>query len=86
MSADIAKQIEALREALRRHDALYYVDASPEISDREYDRLFEQLKGLEEAHPELATPDSPTQRVGGAPIEGFEHVRHAAAMLSTDNT
>ena len=86
MSADVAKQIEALREALRRHDSLYYVDGSPEISDREYDRLFEQLKGLEEAHPELATPDSPTQRVGGAPIEGFEHVRHAAPMLSIDNT
>jgi DNA ligase (NAD+) len=86
MSADTFRQIEALREAIRRHDFLYYVEAAPEIPDREYDRLFDELKGLEEAHPEFATPDSPTRRVGGAPIEGFEHVRHAAAMLSIDNT
>jgi DNA ligase (NAD+) len=81
-----AKQIDELRREIRRHDHLYYVDASPEISDREYDRLYAELKTLEDSHPDLITPDSPTQRVGGEPIEGFATVRHQQPMLSIDNT
>ncbi|NBB94259.1 MAG: NAD-dependent DNA ligase LigA [Planctomycetes bacterium] len=81
-----AQQIEDLREEIRRHDRLYYVEARPEISDREYDRLMQQLEDLEAEHPELVTDDSPTQRVAGEPIEGFRTVRHAVAMLSVDNT
>ncbi|HKQ47990.1 MAG TPA: NAD-dependent DNA ligase LigA [Phycisphaerae bacterium] len=81
-----AKEIDQLREQIRRHDYLYFVDATPEISDREYDRIFARLKELEAAHPELVTPDSPTQRVGGEPLEGFAHVRHALPMMSIDNT
>ncbi len=81
-----AKRIEELREEIRRHDHLYYVQAEPEISDREYDRLMEELKQLETAHPELITSDSPTQRVGGRPLEGFTSVRHAVPMMSIDNT
>src|SRR5262249_8057042 len=65
---------------------LYYVEARPEISDREYDALLDELKQLEADHPELATPDSPTQRVGGQPIEGFRTIRHSEPMLSIDNT
>jgi DNA ligase (NAD+) len=83
---DVERQIEQLRETIRHHDTLYHVEARPEISDREYDRIFLQLKEFEAAHPELVTPDSPTQRVGGAPLEGFKHVTHAVAMLSIDNT
>lgn len=81
-----AKRIEELRREIRRHDRLYYVEARPEISDREYDRLFEELKRLEAKFPDLITPDSPTQRVGGEPLEGFRQVRHAVPMLSIDNT
>jgi DNA ligase (NAD+) len=81
-----AEQIEQLREKIRRHDRLYYVEAKPEISDREYDRLLEKLEKLEAEHPDLVTPDSPTQRVGGEPIEGFRTVRHVVPMLSIDNT
>lgn len=80
------EEIERLRAEIRRHDRLYFVEAAPEISDREYDRLVERLRALEAQHPELITPDSPTQRVGGEPIEGFAHVRHAVPMLSIDNT
>jgi len=83
---DIRDKIDALRAAIGRHDRLYYVDAAPEISDREYDHLMDELKALEAAHPELITPDSPTQRVAGAPIEGFETVAHPVPMLSIDNT
>jgi len=83
---DVQGRMEKLRDEIRRHDQLYYVEAKPEISDREYDRLYRRLKELEDAHPELITGDSPTQRVGGEPIEGFETVTHAAAMLSIDNT
>ena len=83
---DIAKKIEKLREEIRHHDYLYYVLNAPEISDREYDKLFAQLKELEEKHPELITPDSPTQRVSGEPITAFKSVRHAIPMLSIDNT
>jgi DNA ligase (NAD+) len=78
-------QIEELRSRIRRHDYLYYVLDRPEISDAEYDKLFEKLKRLEEEHPDLITPDSPTQRVGGQPVEGFAPVQHKAAMLSLDN-
>ena len=84
--ADESQKIEQLREEIRRHDRLYYVEARPEISDREYDRLMERLKQLEARHPELVTPDSPTQRVAGEPQEGFRTVTHAQAMLSMDNT
>jgi DNA ligase (NAD+) len=86
MSRDIKKRIEELRGRIRRHDYLYYVLSRPEVSDREYDRLFTELKKLEQAHPGLISPDSPTQRVSGRPLEGFETVRHAVAMLSIDNT
>ncbi|MDH7498828.1 MAG: NAD-dependent DNA ligase LigA [candidate division NC10 bacterium] len=81
----VAKRIERLREQIRRHDYLYYVEDRPEISDEEYDRLFRELKDLEEKHPELVTPDSPTQRVGGQVAEGFSVVEHKVAMLSLDN-
>jgi DNA ligase (NAD+) len=74
-----------LRDELRRHEHLYYVLDQPEISDAEYDRLIERLRELEAAHPELVTPDSPTQRVGGKPREGFVKVRHSSTMLSLDN-
>jgi DNA ligase (NAD+) len=83
---DAEKQIDALREKIRRHEYLYYVLDQPEISDFDFDRLMEQLKRLEGEHPELITPDSPTQRVGGKPREGFVKVRHGSPMLSLDNT
>ncbi|MCH8965467.1 MAG: NAD-dependent DNA ligase LigA, partial [Planctomycetes bacterium] len=82
----IAEQVERLREQIREHDHRYYVLAQPTLSDAEYDRLLRDLRKLEEAHPELHSPDSPTQRVGGAPIDGFERVTHAPQMLSVDNT
>ena len=71
MAKDIAKRIEQLRAEIRRHDYLYYVLNQPEISDRKYDKLFAELKELEEANPQLITPDSPTQRVSERPLEGF---------------
>ncbi len=80
-----AKEIEALREKIRRHEYLYYVADDPEISDAAFDRLMNQLKELEAANPERITPDSPTQRVGGAPREGFQQVRHKIPMGSLDN-
>jgi DNA ligase (NAD+) len=86
MTAVIKKRIEHLRTEIRRHDYLYYVLNQPEISDQQYDKLFAELKSLEEQHPELVTPDSPTQRVSERPIEGFKTVRHAIPMLSIDNT
>jgi DNA ligase (NAD+) len=81
----IRKQALELRETLQHHERLYYVLDSPEISDAEYDALMRQLDALEKAHPELVTPDSPTQRVGGKPREGFLKVRHSTQMLSLDN-
>ncbi|MFH0983221.1 MAG: NAD-dependent DNA ligase LigA [Planctomycetota bacterium] len=86
MGRETAKRVEELRAEIRRHDHQYYALAAPVISDAEYDRLFAELRKLEAAHPELVTPDSPTQRVGGQPIAGFEHVPHAEPMLSIDNT
>jgi DNA ligase (NAD+) len=82
---DIAAQIEHLRQTIRHHEHLYYVLDSPEISDAEFDALMNQLKHIEAAHPEIITPDSPTQRVGGKPREGFVKVRHSTPMLSLDN-
>jgi DNA ligase (NAD+) len=82
----IGKEIEQLREDIRLHDELYYVQDAPEISDREYDLLLEKLKSLEEKYPDLITPDSPTQRVGGRPAEGFAEVLHRRPMLSLDNS
>jgi DNA ligase (NAD+) len=81
----LRKEAEELREKLRRHEYLYYVEDAPEITDAAFDRLMNRLKEIEAAHPELATPDSPTVRVGGTPREGFTTVRHARAMLSLDN-
>ena len=75
-----------LREELNRHTILYYRDAAPEISDAEFDRMMHELEALEKAHPELRTPDSPTQRVGGAPLEGFEPFAHLQPMQSLENT
>ncbi len=82
---DSGKKIEALREKIRHHEYLYYVLDSPEISDAEFDKLMSELKKLEAEHPELITPDSPTQRVGGKPREGFVKVHHSSPMLSLDN-
>ena len=84
-SRDAATETQRLREEIRRHEYLYYVTDDPEISDAEYDRLMLRLQQLEDAHPELRTPDSPTQRVGGAPREGFQEVRHRVPMVSLDN-
>ncbi len=75
-----------LREELQRHERLYYQDAQPEIGDREFDRLMAELQALEKDHPALRTADSPTQRVGGEPTDGFEQVAHQPPMLSLDNT
>ena len=83
--AGAQKKIEKLREEIRRHEHLYYVLDAPEISDAEYDALMNELKRLEAAHPELITPDSPTQRVGGKPAEGFKKAQHSRPMLSLDN-
>jgi DNA ligase (NAD+) len=84
-SPDPAERAEQLRAELRHHEHLYYVLDAPEISDAEYDALMNELKRIETAHPELVTPDSPTQRVGGKPAEGFQKVRHSRPMLSLDN-
>ncbi len=85
MSTPAVAKIEKLRNEIRRHEHLYYVLDKPEVSDAEYDALMNELKRLEDAHPELVTPDSPTQRVGGKPAEGFQKVRHSRPMLSLDN-
>src|SRR6202171_3898307 len=83
---NLEKEVERLREQIRRHEYLYYVLDQPEISDADFDKLMRQLKDLEAEHPELLTADSPTQRVGGKPREGFVKVRHSSPMLSLDNT
>lgn len=83
---DRKREIEELRERIRLHDYRYYVENKPEVSDQEYDRLMQQLKELEDGNPGLITPDSPTQRVGEQPVEGFPKLRHRVAMLSMDNT
>src|SRR6266511_5976080 len=81
-----AKRMERLRDEIRKHDRLYYEEAAPIISDREYDRLYKELVDLEAQFPDLVTPDSPTQRVGGKPLKAFEQVSHLIPMLSLDNT
>ena len=86
MSKDIEKKTEALREKIRHHEYLYYVLDQPAISDAEFDKLMRDLKDLEAKHPDLITADSPTQRVGGKPREGFVKVPHSSPMLSLDNT
>src|SRR5919199_4494625 len=83
---DAAAVIEELRAEIRRHEELYYVYDNPEISDAEYDALMSRLQELEAAYPLLATPDSPTQRVGGRPAEKFEQYVHRRPMLSLDNS
>jgi DNA ligase (NAD+) len=84
-SVDVQGRIEKLREQIRYHNRRYHVEDAPEISDAEYDALYNELESLEADHPELVTPDSPTQRVGGEPLEGFEEVRHSVPMLSLAN-
>ncbi|MFZ0734372.1 MAG: NAD-dependent DNA ligase LigA [Candidatus Sulfotelmatobacter sp.] len=83
---DAGKKIDSLRDKIRHHEYLYYVLDQPELSDFDFDRLMQQLKDLEAEHPEMVTADSPTQRVGGEPREGFVKVRHSSPMLSLDNT
>ena len=83
---NIAKEIESLRDKIRHHEYRYYVLDDPEISDAQFDQLMNQLKALESEHPELVTPESPTQRVGGKPSEGFVKAPHSSPMLSLDNT
>jgi DNA ligase (NAD+) len=80
------KRIAELRDQIRHHDHLYYVEARSEISDLEYDRLYAELKALEGQFPDLITPDSPTQRAGGEPLKEFQSVRHTVPMMSLDNT
>ena len=82
----VEMRVEKLRDKIRRHEHRYYVLNDPEISDSEFDRLMEQLAELEEAHPTLVTPESPTQRVGGEPVDGFRRVPHSVPMLSLDNS
>lgn len=86
MGQSTQQQIDHLRKEIQRHDRLYYIEAKPEISDQDYDALMRRLIDLETEHPELRTSDSPSQRVGGAPIDGFETVAHAQPMYSIDNT
>jgi len=85
-SKKVEHEIGKLRDEINRHNRLYYLDAAPEISDREYDRLMARLMELEAEHPELVSPVSPSQRVGGAPLAEFASVAHAVPMLSIDNT
>ncbi len=83
---EAGKKIDHLREEVRKHDRLYYDEAASIISDREYDRLYKELVDLERQFPDLVTPDSPTQRVSGKPLEAFAQIQHIAPMLSLDNT
>jgi DNA ligase (NAD+) len=85
MKASLQKRAQELREALRRHEYLYYVENNPEISDYEFDQMMNQLKKLETEHPEFITPDSPTQRVGELPVDGFPTATHRTPMISLDN-
>jgi len=79
------EKIDALRKKIAHHEYLYHVLDAPEITDAEYDKMMRELLALEAAHPELVTDDSPTQRVGGKPREGFVKVKHSSPMLSLDN-
>src|SRR5947209_4895221 len=82
MPHSIEQRIAKLREELNRHNYLYYVESRPQISDREFDRLMQELMDLEAAHPQFASPDSPTQRVGGQVLTELRPVRHAVPMMS----
>jgi DNA ligase (NAD+) len=86
VTASAASRIAKLREEIRQHDRKYYVEAAAAISDRDYDRLVDELRDLEAKHPDLVTPDSPTQRVGDEPVPQLQPVRHRVAMMSVDNT
>ena len=85
MATTLSKRVDKLRAEINRHNYLYYVLDAPEIPDAEYDRLLRELEELERAHPELVVPDSPTQRVGAAPLKAFGGVRHDIPMLSLSN-
>ena len=80
------QRIDTLRAEIIEHNRRYYQEATQTISDQEYDALYRELADLEAAHPDLLTPDSPTRRVGGAPLEEFSQIRHQVPMLSLDNT
>ncbi|HET6756353.1 MAG TPA: NAD-dependent DNA ligase LigA, partial [Burkholderiales bacterium] len=82
---DAVQRVQQLRAQIEKHDHAYYVLDAPVISDAEYDSLFRELKELEERYPELITPDSPTQRVGGEPLKQFAAANHAVPMLSLNN-
>ncbi|MCA9107585.1 MAG: NAD-dependent DNA ligase LigA, partial [Planctomycetales bacterium] len=84
-ASSASARVAELSELLRYHDRKYYVEARPEITDLEYDRLMKELQQLERDHPELATPDSPTQRVGDAPVPHLEQAAHRIPMLSIEN-
>src|SRR5438105_14377204 len=84
--AEVRTRIEMLRRDITAHNRRYYEEAAPTVSDREYDRLYKQLVDLETQFPDLVTPDSPTQRIGGKPLQAFEQVPHLISMLSLDNT
>ncbi|MDD5705043.1 MAG: NAD-dependent DNA ligase LigA [Kiritimatiellae bacterium] len=84
LSSDVRQRAETLRREIARHDRLYYVEARPEIGDADYDALYRELEALERQHPEIATPDSPTRRVGGEPLTAFDSVRHDPPMMSLD--
>jgi DNA ligase (NAD+) len=86
VTPSVAARIQSLRDEIRRHDRLYYVEARPEITDLDYDRLVEELRGLEATHPELVSAESPTQRIGDEAVEGLQSVRHRVPMMSIDNT
>src|SRR5688572_4296854 len=86
MASSIEKRIKDLREQIHHHNHLYFIEARPEISDRAFDKLLQELIDLEKQHPELVTADSPTQRVGGEVQTELKPVRHAAPMMSIDNT
>src|SRR4030067_1523658 len=86
MTSSIKEKINQLRSVIRQHDRKYYVENNPAITDYEYDLLVKELQQLEQAHPELISPDSPTQRVGGEPLSQFATIDHKIPMLSIDNT
>jgi DNA ligase (NAD+) len=80
------QRVESLREVIREHDRRYYLEAAPVITDREYDKLYRELKDLEAAFPELISADSPTQRISDSAIDAFQQITHRSPMLSLDNT
>ena len=81
----VEQRLEALREEIRRHSDLYYIESHPDIDDAEFDRLYEELLSLETAHPHLVTPDSPSQQIGGELKGAFAKAKHMAPMLSLDS-